>query len=78
MVLRAKGADAITAGDYRNWKESEVSKLLFEYILNLMNSKAGTLVIDAGLNPAQDRWNAGFIKALGEVFDWTPDLREGD
>lgn len=74
----ARSEVMVTMGDYRQWKESEITKLLFETLLELMNSKAGTLVIDAGINPAQDRWNSGYIKALGEVFDWVPDLKEGD
>ena len=66
----------ITKEEYIEWKHSIVTKELFNYISEQIDSSKETLVSEAGLNPLADQNSVGGIAAFKDILEWQPTIIE--
>lgn len=59
----------MTKDDFVNWKNNEVSRLVFAMQRDLIERTQDTLGGSAGLDPLQDRFLVGYIKGLQEILN---------
>lgn len=67
-----------TKADFLSWKQDKITRALFEYVQDVQKEAKERLAVDAGINPPQDRYDAGGIEALKDVLEWQPQFSEGD
>lgn len=64
----------INKDDWYSWKNSPVTKKVFEAIIEEIQNEVASLVSFAGLSQTEDRYKAGKIKGLQLLIDWEPDF----
>jgi hypothetical protein len=63
----------ISQSDFTNWKSDPVTQAYFEAIVYRIEDAKDSLVATAGLDPAADNFNRGFIYAYRELLDFRID-----
>lgn len=59
--------------EFEDWTRSAVTREMFKYVRDQVDSAKEALATDAGINPLADRDLVGGIAALREVLEWQPD-----
>lgn len=59
----------VTKNEFLEWKSSYVTKQFLEAIQNRIEETKEILAISAGLEPDNDRYLVGMIRAFNEVLD---------
>lgn len=67
----------ISKEDYTDWKKHPVTNALFAGMLDRINDAAKELAGSAGIDPLEDRFKCGMIRAFQEVMSIEYDELEG-
>lgn len=67
----------ITKDEFLDWKRSPVTIAIFSSMVERINDGAKELAGSAGVNPLEDRFKCGMIRAYQEVMSVEFDELEG-
>lgn len=66
----------IEKADFIAWRTHPVTTIFLESVVEEMNLSVADLVIHAGKNSGNDRYNCGKIEGLRWLADWQPQFKE--
>lgn len=69
---------AISKLEFQQWKEHPVTKAYFEASNVRIEDAKEILAVQAGMNPDEDNFFRGFIRAYREMLDFTIDFYEDE
>lgn len=58
----------LTKEEFQDWKQSTATEAVFEIVINRIEDCKDMLAESAGVDPGQDRFFAGMIRAFREVL----------
>lgn len=61
--------ESVSRDEFAQWRDSSVTKEVFQIIRNRIEDAKEILSVQAGLEPDQDRLLVGMIKALNEILE---------
>ena len=61
----------ITKSEFQPWKDSLITNEVFGEIRQRINDIAQNLMVNAGVDPEQDRYMCGMIRAYQDIMDIT-------
>lgn len=70
--------EPVTRQEFVAWRDSDITKMFFQYVIQRIEGIVSDLVTNAGLDQPSDRYKSGKISGLSELADWTPEFRKDD
>ena len=66
----------VNKADYLDWRNSEVTKNLFQELTEAAESSASEILTRELYNQDRDMLLKGFLKAIDSVISWCPEFKE--
>ena len=66
----------VNKADYLDWKNSEVTKSLFQDLTEAAEASASEILTRELYNQDRDMLLKGFLKAIDNVISWRPEFKE--